>query len=281
MAHELYEVAGNVIASYKKAVPADEEFPIEATAELVAKTGSPARALEVYDRSFKPLWPDALMKRYFDLLKQSNSLRAYLEKARAGVAANPTDLASAARIFHYWKQQNNMRRGGSGAGGIPAAQGERSARRGPTDELVTLAQLYESSHNYDEAARNYYALYNAARNDDKIRGHCAGRPGASAAVRAGAGDSIGLRQSDALSRRRDHGSSSGILERRALAAAELEQSVGRSISRKSRTPARTSAARKRRNWSRCSNRDSRIRRSAPICASASSKATRSTEPATP
>ena len=108
MNHELYEVADNAISSYKRAVPGDEEFPIEATAELVAKTGTPARALEVYDRSFKPLWPDALMKRYFDLLKQSNSLRVYLEKARAGVVANPTDLVSAARIFHYWKQQNNI-----------------------------------------------------------------------------------------------------------------------------------------------------------------------------
>ncbi len=97
--------------------PADEEYALEATAELVAKTSSSARALEVYDRSFKPLWPDSLMKQYFELLKTSNSLRAYLEKARAGITANPTELASAARIFHYWKQQNN----------IPAA--ERAPRR--------------------------------------------------------------------------------------------------------------------------------------------------------
>jgi cellulose synthase operon protein C len=166
MAHELYEVAGGVIASYKKAFPGDEEYPLEATAELVAKTGSAARALEVYDRSFNPLWPDSLMKRYFDLLKQSNSLRAYLEKARAGVAANPTDLASAARIFHYWKQQNNM----SAAERALAEfrQRKQSKRSAWTaEELQTVAQLYESSHNYDEAARNYYALYNAARSDDK------------------------------------------------------------------------------------------------------------------
>ncbi len=166
MAHEQYEIAGNVITSYKKAAPNDEEYPIEATAELIAKTGSPARALEVYDRSFKPLWPDALMKQYFDLLKQSNLLRAYLEKARAGVAANPTDLASATRIFHYWKQQNNI----AAADRALAEFGQRKESKKSAwtaEELLTLAQLYESSHNYDESARNYYALYNVARTDDK------------------------------------------------------------------------------------------------------------------
>ncbi len=162
MAHELYEVAGDVISGYKKAFPSEEEFPIEATAELVAKTSSAARALEVYDRSFQPLWPDALIKRYFELLKQSNQLRAYLEKARAGVAANPTDLASAARIFHYWKQQNNM---AAANRALAEFRQRKEAKKSAwtADELLTLARLYESSQSYDDAARNYYALYS----DDK------------------------------------------------------------------------------------------------------------------
>jgi Flp pilus assembly protein TadD len=161
-AHELYEIAGDAISSYKKAFPADEEFPLEATATVVAKTGDANRALEVYDSNFKPLWPDSLMKQYFELLKQSNSLRAYLEKARAGVSANPTDLASAARIFHYWKQQNNL----PAADRALAEFRHRKESRGSpwtAEELHTLAQLYESSHNYDESARNYYVLYK----DDK------------------------------------------------------------------------------------------------------------------
>jgi hypothetical protein len=167
LAHERYEIASDVISAYKKAVPGDEEFPIEATAEIAAKSTSAARALEVYDRSFKPLWPDSLVKQYFDLLKQSNSLRAYLEKARAAVAANPTDLASAARIFHYWKQQGNS--GAAERALVEFRQRKESKRSAWTaEELSTLAQLYEGSHNYDEAARNYYALYNVGRNDDKV-----------------------------------------------------------------------------------------------------------------
>jgi len=166
MSHERYDVASDVIAAYKKAVPGDEEYPIEATAELVAKSSTQSRALEVYDRSFKPLWPDSLMKQYFDLLKQSNSLRAYLEKARAGVAANPADLASAARIYHYWKQQSNPV---AAERALAEFRQRKESKRSAwtAEELLTLAELYESSHNYDESARNYYSLYNAARNDDK------------------------------------------------------------------------------------------------------------------
>jgi len=166
MNHELYEVAGDTVSSYKKAFPNDEEFPLEAMAQLVAKTGSPARAIEVYDRSFKPLWPDPLLKQYFDLLKQSNLLRAYLEKARAGIAANPTDLASAARIFHYWKQQNNIAAADRALAEFRQRK-ESKKSAWTAEELITLAQLYESSHNYDESARNYYALYNTAPNDAK------------------------------------------------------------------------------------------------------------------
>lgn len=165
-AHQLYDVAGDIIGSYKKAFPTDEEFPIEAMADVVARSSTPARAIEIYDRSFKPLWPDSLIKQYFDLLKQSNSLRAYLEKARAAVAAGPTDLNAAVRIFHYWKQQNNA--AASERALVEFRQRKEAKKSAWTvEELSTLARLYDSSHNYDESARNYYALYNLAGKDDK------------------------------------------------------------------------------------------------------------------
>ncbi len=164
--HQLYEVAGDAIAAYRKAFPAEEEYPIEATADLVAKSSTPARALQVYGRFFKPLWPDSLVKQYFDLLRQSNALRAYLEEARAGVAANPTGLPAAARIFHYWKQQGNT---AAAERALAEFRRRKDSQRSAwtADELLTLALLYDSTHNYDESARNYYALYNLAQKDDK------------------------------------------------------------------------------------------------------------------
>jgi len=165
--HQRYDFAEQAIGAYQRAFPNDEEFPIEARAELTSKIAPVAQALAVYERSFRPLWSARLIGQYFELLKQTNSLRVYLDRVKAGIAANPTDLASAARLFYYWQQQKNL----------PAAERalaefreRKDARQSPwsAEDLLTLARLFESAHDYDEAARNYYALYSAARSDDAV-----------------------------------------------------------------------------------------------------------------
>lgn len=164
MDHEHGEIAEQVVTTYAAAFPKDEEFPVEARAELAAKISS-ARALEVYDRGFRPLWPAKLIARYFETMKQSGSLRVYLERARAGVVANPTDLASASRLFYYWQQQNNVAQARRALLEFSARK-EAAKSAWTTDELKTLAALFYLLHNYDEAARNYYAMYSIARTDD-------------------------------------------------------------------------------------------------------------------
>jgi cellulose synthase operon protein C len=164
MDHERGDIAEQIVTRYAADFPKDEEFPVEARAELAAKI-SPARALEVYDRSFRPLWPAKLIARYFETLKQTGSLRVYLERARAGVAANPTDLASAARLFYYWQQQNNAAQARRALQEFSARK-EAARSAWSTDELQTLAALYSVLHDYDEAARNDYAMYSIARTDD-------------------------------------------------------------------------------------------------------------------
>ena len=62
---------------------------MEARAELAAKNGTPAQAMAVYESSFRPLWPAQLVTQYFETAEADRSLRVYLERARAGVAANP------------------------------------------------------------------------------------------------------------------------------------------------------------------------------------------------
>jgi len=165
--HQVYEAAGGLIAEYQRAFPDDEEFPVEARAEVTAKTGPAAQALEVYERSFRPLWPQALVKKYFELLKQTGSLRAYLERARTAVTANPTDLSGAARLFYYWQQQGNPASAGRA---LTEFRQRKDARRSAwtSEELLTLARLSESLPDYDEAARNYYALYSQAGANDAM-----------------------------------------------------------------------------------------------------------------
>ena len=132
--------------------------PVRMRADLEMRRGAPAAALAVYDRAFQPLWPEEMRASYSKLLEEQGQLREFAGRARTALAANPTDLDATARLFHYFRAQNN----------IPAAQralmeyriAKESGRQSWTpDELRTLAQLFEWLPDVNEAARCYYALY--------------------------------------------------------------------------------------------------------------------------
>jgi len=142
----------------------DAFAPISMRADLEMRRGHPDAALAIYDRSFQPLWPDDLTASYFKLLEDRGQLREFAGRARTALASNPADLDATARLFRYFRAQNN----------IPAARralldyrmakesGPRSGQ--PTwtaNELQSLAQLFEVLPDVNEAARLYYALYSA------------------------------------------------------------------------------------------------------------------------
>jgi tetratricopeptide (TPR) repeat protein/Flp pilus assembly protein TadD len=146
------------IAAYQKSFPSDEVFPVSAHASLAQAKGSTAEALALYDRSFQPLWPPELVNDYFSLLGQTHNLRAFLDRARAAVAANPEDLNSATRLFYYYQQQGNL----EAARRVLVEFRLRKESRNSAwkaDELLTLARLYEGVQDSNEAIRHYYALY--------------------------------------------------------------------------------------------------------------------------
>jgi Flp pilus assembly protein TadD len=146
------------IATYQQTFPGDEIFPVSARASLAQAKGSTAEAQALYDRSFQPLWPPELVQDYFSLLGQTHNLRAFLDRARAAVAANPEDLNSAARLFYYYQQQGNM----EAARRVLVEFRLRKESRDSAwkaDELLTLARLFEGVQDSNEAIRQCYALY--------------------------------------------------------------------------------------------------------------------------
>jgi Tfp pilus assembly protein PilF len=157
LARKQFAAATEFIASCEKTFPEDAAFPVSARARIEESRGSIEQALAVYDRAFQPLWPPELVKDYFGLLERTHNLRKFLEHARAAVVANPNDLGAAVRIFYYYQQQGNL----------PAAQRAliefrlRKAAWNP-EELWVLARLFEDTRQYQEAVRNYYAMYVAA-----------------------------------------------------------------------------------------------------------------------
>ena len=154
----LFSEAERLIRRYEKAFPRDKVFPIQARATLAYQRGSTDEALALYDRSFQPLWPPALVQDYFDLLKQTHRLRDFLSRAHAAVTAHPNEVAAAARLFYYYQQQDNS---GEALRALIEyrLRMEKSNAVWRGDQLWTLSRLFAGVQAYNEAARGYYALY--------------------------------------------------------------------------------------------------------------------------
>ncbi len=162
-----FPAADALITEYAKTFPSDTVFPTSARAALAEGRGTPEEALAIYDRAFQPLWPPELAKDYFDLLGKTHNLRAFLGKARTAAGTNPTDLNAAARIFYYYQQQGNLP---EAKRALVEFRQRKDARQSPwtASELWTVGRLLEAVHDFDEAARNYHALYalaDAAQSD--------------------------------------------------------------------------------------------------------------------
>ncbi|HUL16691.1 MAG TPA: hypothetical protein VLV88_11885 [Terriglobales bacterium] len=160
-----YDAANRLIEEYRKQFPGDEIFPVKAKALVEYRQGSLPQGLAVYEKTFQPLWDPELVKSYFDLLGQTHSLRKFLDEQRAALNANPEDLRATALTFYYYQQE----------GKLDAAQAEITRFRmhkesahseWTSKELYACAQLLEEIHEYPEAARYYFALYNVKSADD-------------------------------------------------------------------------------------------------------------------
>lgn len=158
LGQKLLDQAANLIAQYSEAFPSDRIFPVRARASLEDARGSTDAALALYDRSYQPLWPPELVQDYFDLLKKTHRLRDYLASARARVHARPEDLRVASRVFYYYQQESKLSEARQTLVAYRLRMESRKAQWTST-ELWELGRLFEAVHDYNEAARCYYALY--------------------------------------------------------------------------------------------------------------------------
>jgi Flp pilus assembly protein TadD len=155
--------ANQLIAEYQKRFPNDTIFAVKAKALVEYRQGSLQQGLAVYEKTFQPLWDPELVKSYFDLLGQTQSLRKFLDEARARLNANPEDLKATARVFYYYQQQGKL---DTAQQAITSLRLHKEAAKSPwtPDELYICGRLLEDIHAYPEAARYYFALYNSAGN---------------------------------------------------------------------------------------------------------------------
>ncbi|MGA8067128.1 MAG: hypothetical protein WCA47_07345, partial [Terriglobales bacterium] len=155
-----YAAAARLIADYTQQFPGDRIFPVKAKAMVEYRQGSVREGLAVYEQSFQPLWDPELVRSYFDLLRETDNLRKFLDQTRAALTANPEDLNATARLFYYYQQQGKL---DVAQQAIADFRRHKEGRKSPwtSQELFICARLLEDIHAYPESARYYFALYNS------------------------------------------------------------------------------------------------------------------------
>jgi cellulose synthase operon protein C len=176
VAEKEYFAAGDLITSYRKQFPDDQIFPVTAKAMVEYRHGSVREGLAVYEQSFQPLWDPQLVNSYFDLLRDTQSLRKFRDDARAALLANPEDLIATARTFYYYQQQGKT---DVAQQAISDFRLHKEGTESPwtSQELYVCARLLEDIHSYPESARYYFALYNSTGMPDAQEKAIAGLTG--------------------------------------------------------------------------------------------------------
>jgi len=160
VAQKDYAAARQLVTDYQKQFPNDAIFPVKANAMVEYRQGSLQQGLGVYEQSFQPLWAPELVKSYFDLLAQTQSLRRFLDQSRAALTANPDDLNAMARVFYYYQQQGKLDLAVQTVTSFRLHK-EASKTEWTGQQLYVCARLLEDIHEYPESARYYFALYNS------------------------------------------------------------------------------------------------------------------------
>ncbi len=144
-----------LIGRYQRVRPNDETWPLQLRASIErGRNGAPA-AIALYDRAFRPDWPESLLGEYFRLLDESGTRRQFVAATRQRHAADPAAIDPAARLFHHY------RLAGDAAGAqrvLHELNKARGARWTPAEQLL-VAGFYASVQNLEEAARRYHAAY--------------------------------------------------------------------------------------------------------------------------
>jgi cellulose synthase operon protein C len=165
--HGQYAAADQEIAAYAREFH-DDLYPVRARAELQLDRGNTDAAVRIYDAAFQPAWPDDMTKSWFDLLEQQQRLREFVGRARAALQTNPADLNATARLFHYFRSQNNAAAAGRSLIEYRLAK-ESGKQPWTADELLNTALLFERLPDVNEAARLWYALYSVPGGTDAHR----------------------------------------------------------------------------------------------------------------
>jgi predicted Zn-dependent protease len=161
-----------LLASFQSKFPSELAYFLKTRAQILEDMGDRRAAEQVYSSAFDPNWPRAVAANYYELLRRTGRYRAVRRGLQAQVSKGTTGLDPVARLFSIYVYEGNYeqasrllrdleqrRAGRQPASGQTAASQTVAATAWPAKELETVADLFVSIGNYDQASRYLYTLY--------------------------------------------------------------------------------------------------------------------------
>ncbi|MFL6274573.1 MAG: tetratricopeptide repeat protein [Blastocatellia bacterium] len=171
---ENHKEALDVLTTFQPKFAGQLAFFLKTRATILEAQGDRRAAEQVYDAAFDPTWPRAISGDYYELLRRFGRYRT-VRRGLQERARTANDLNTVARLFSIYSYEGNFepasrllrdleaRRAGR-ASSRPAATGGNAP---PTTvsaswngrELDTVAALFASVGDFDQASRYLYTLY--------------------------------------------------------------------------------------------------------------------------
>jgi predicted Zn-dependent protease len=161
-----------VLASFQPRFPDELGYFLKTRAQILEDTGDRRAAEQVYSSAFDPNWPRAVAGNYYDLLRRFGRYRTIRRGLQQQVSQRTTSLDTVARLFSIFVYEGNyeqasrllrdleQRRAGRRSSTSQTSGGQTVASAAwPAKELETVADMFVSVGNYDQASRYLYTLY--------------------------------------------------------------------------------------------------------------------------
>src|SRR5436305_9002728 len=167
------KAALNVLTTFQPKFAGQLAYFLKTRAAILEAQGDRRAAEQVYDAAFDPTWPRAISGDYYELLRRFGRYRA-VRRSLQERAHTASDLNTVARLFSIYSYEGNFEPASRLLRDLEARRAGRPSQRpasaGPTTpatvsaswngrELETVAALFASVGDFDQASRYLYTLY--------------------------------------------------------------------------------------------------------------------------
>ena len=167
-----YKEAESVLTSYQPRFPSELSYFLKTRSQILEINGDRRGAEQIYSSAFDPTWPRALAGDYYELLRRFGRYRIVRRELQQRVKSGATDLDSVGRLFSVLAYEGSYeqaarllreledRRGGRKPQSTSQPPGSTVAATSWTPrELETVAEMFTSIGDFDQASRYLYTFY--------------------------------------------------------------------------------------------------------------------------